>query len=288
MTRKTIARISAGALFLLLTWAAYTQNQPPKLTLKSVVPSLYIIEGDGGNVAVYVTGDGVVLVDDKYEQDYNEILNTVRGITNQPIKYVINTHYHADHSGGNKWFSTMNLQIISTAQSRMNIVNRVPGNDANPFAQPANLVFTSQQSIFLGGKEIRAKFFGRGHTNGDAFVYFPAVGVVHTGDDMAGANPYIDYPGGGSLLEFTDTVDKAMKEWPFETVIPGHGPVTNRAGWQAYRDNAAKMRDQVSALVKGGKSQEEVAAFMEKQYGWRRPNSLQQLWSVPGFMTELK
>ena len=89
-------------------------------------------------------------------------------------------------------------------------------------------------------------------------------------------------------LPFTDTVDKAMKEWPFEIVIPGHGPVTNRAGWQAYRDNAAKMRDQVSAMVKGGKSQDEVAAFMEKEYGWRRPNSLQQLWSVPGFMTEIK
>jgi len=170
----------------------------------------------------------------------------------------------------------------------MNIVNRVPGNDANPFAQPANLVFTDQQSVFLGGKEVRAKFFGRGHTNGDAFVYFPEVRVVHTGDDMAGANPYIDYPGGGSLREYTDTVDQAMKELPFETVIPGHGPVTNRAGLQDYRNNAAKIRDQVSALVKGGKSQEEVAAFMEKEYGWRRPNSLQQLWSVPGFMIEFK
>lgn len=287
MTSKPIARVSAALLFLLLAWAAYTQSQPPKLTLKSVAPNLYVIEGDGGNVAVYVTGDGVVLVDDKYEQEHDAIIEAVAAVTSQPVKYVINTHYHADHSGGNKWMSLMNVQIISTEQSRMNIVKRVPGNDAWPFAQPANVVFTDQQSVFLGGKEIRAKFFGRGHTNGDAFVYFPAVRVVHTGDDMAGSSPYIDYPGGGSLLEFTDTVDKAMKEWPFETVIPGHGNVTNRAGLQAYRDNVAKMREQVSALVKGGKTQAEVAAFMEKEYNWR-PNSLYQLWSVPGFMTEFK
>jgi len=286
MTRKTIARVSAAALFLLLAWAAYTQNQPPKLALKNVAPNLFMIEGDGGNVAVYVTGDGVVLVDDKFEQDHDSIVDTVRGVTNQPIKYVINTHYHADHSGGNQRMSTMNLQIISTAQSRINIQKRIQTN-APPNVQPANLVFTDQQSVFVGGKEIRAKYFGRGHTNGDAFVYFPAVRTLHTGDNMAGTNPLVDYPGGGSVVEWTNTLDKVMKEWDFDTVIPGHGNVTNKAGLQTYRDDVAKLRTDVSAMVKGGKSQADVAKFMEDNYKWA-PNSLQQQWSVPGFMTELK
>ena len=118
-------------------------------------------------------------------------------------------------------------------------------------------------------------------------VYFPAIKVLHTGDNMAGASPLIDYPGGGSVVEWTNTLDKVMKEWDFETVIPGHGNVTNKAGLMTYRDNIVKLRDQVSGMVKGGKTQSDISAFVDKEYGWGA-NSLQQQWSVPGFMTELK
>src|ERR1700730_5810311 len=103
MNRKILARVSAGLLFLLLALVAYTQNQnqPPKLTLNKVKDNLYEIEGDGGNVAVYVTGKGVILIDDKFTQDHDAIMDSVRQVTAQPVKYVISTHYHADHSGGN-------------------------------------------------------------------------------------------------------------------------------------------------------------------------------------------
>jgi cyclase len=251
-----------------------------------VKDSLYEIEGDGGNVAVYITGDGVILIDDKFEQDHDAILDAVRAVTTQPIKYVINTHYHADHSGGNLKMSTMNLQIISTLNSRLNIVGKKQSN-APAGVIPAQIVFTDQTSVFLGGKEVRAKFFGRGHTNGDAVIYFPLLKTIHTGDLMAGASPLIDYNGGGSVVEWTKTLDGVMQQLDFDTVIPGHGAVTNKAGLQAYRDNIVKMRDQVSQMVKGGKSQDEVAKFMENDYKWAA-NSLQQQWSVPGFMSELK
>ena len=286
MTRKIIAYASAAVLFLTLAFVASTQNAPPKLTLKMVKDSLYEIEGDGGNVAVYLTGNGVILIDDKFEQDHDAIVDAVASVTNQPIRYVINTHYHADHSGGNGRMATMNLQIISTAQSRINIQKKIQSN-APPNVVPASVVFTDQTSVFLQGKEVRAKYFGRAHTNGDAFIYFPALKVLHTGDAMAGASPLIDYPGGGSVVEWTNTLDKVMKEWDFDTVIPGHGPVTNKAGLQTYRDNIAKMRTEVSGMVKGGKNQADVAKYMETNYMWAA-NSLQQQWSVPGFMTELK
>src|SRR5580700_3377902 len=124
MTRTFLARISAGALLLTGCWIAYTQNegkQPPALTLNKVKDDLYEIEGDGGNVAVYVTGEGVVLVDDKYDQDFDGIMAHVKSLTNQPIKYILSTHHHADHSGGNTKFSPI-AEIISTANARANIV----------------------------------------------------------------------------------------------------------------------------------------------------------------------
>jgi len=152
---------------------------------------------------------------------------------------------------------------------------------------PARIVFTDETAVFLGGKEVRAHYYGRGHTNGDAIIYFPALKVLHTGDLMAGTTPLVDYSGGGSVVEWTKTLDAAMQQLDFDTVIPGHGAVTNKAGLQAYRDNIVKLRDRVTQQIHSGKNQTELAKFMETEYQWA-PNSLQQQWSVPGFMTELK
>ena len=288
MSRTFVTRISAGALFLLGCWIAYTQNQnkqPPQLTLNKVKDDLYEIEGDGGNVAVYITNEGVILVDDKYDQDHEQIVANVKSVTNQPIKYILSTHYHADHSGGNAKFLPT-AEIISTLNAHNNIVNHVQSN-APPGMQAARVTFTTEAQVFLGGKEVRAKYYGRGHTNGDAVIYFPALRVVHTGDLMAGNTPLIDYPGGGSLKEWADTLDGVLNTLDFDTVIPGHGPVTNKAGLQTYRDNVAKERMRVTQLIRDGKSQDDVAKVMMAEYHWA-PNSLQMQWSLAGMMTELK
>jgi len=287
MSRTFVARISAGVLFFLGCWIAYTQNQgkaPPELKINQVKDDLYEIEGDGGNVAVYITNDGVILVDDKYDQDHENIVAKVKSVTSQPIKYILTTHHHADHSGGNAKFLPT-TEIISTANARANIVDHKQSN-APPGMQPAQITFTDETAVHLGGKEVRAYYFGRGHTNGDAIIYFPALRTLHTGDMMAGTTPLIDYPGGGSLVEWTNTLDRALK-LDFDTVIPGHGPVTNKAGLTTYRNNVEKERIRATALVREGKSQEEVGKVMMAEYGWA-PNSLQMQWSLPGMMTELK
>ena len=268
-------------------WLAYTQNQggqPPPLTLNKVKDDLYNIEGDGGNVAVYVTGEGVILVDDKFEQDHENIMAKVKSVTDQPVKYVLSTHHHADHSGGNARFLPT-AEIISTANARANIVEHKQSN-APPGVAPARVVFTDECSVFLGGKEARARYFGRGHTNGDAIIYFPALRTIHTGDLMAGTTPLIDYPGGGSVVEWIKTLDAAMKV-DFDTVIPGHGPVTNKAGLRAYRNNVEKLRDRAAGLIREGKSQEDVGKVMIAEFGWS-PTGLQMQWSLPGMMAELK
>jgi cyclase len=287
MSRTLVARLSVGALFLMGCWIAYTQNQakqPPQLTINKVKEDLYNIEGDGGNVAVYVTSEGVILVDDKYEQDFEGIVSAVKTVTNQPVKYVLSTHHHADHSGGNARFLPA-AEIISTANARRNIVEHKQPNAPAGMAG-ARVVFTEETAVFLGGKEARARYFGRGHTNGDAMVYFPALRTIHTGDLMAGNTPLIDYAGGGSLVEWTRTLDEAMK-LDFDTVIPGHGPVTNRAGLLTYRTNVEKLRNRATSMIRDGKGQDEVGKAMAAEFGWG-PTSMQAQWSLPGMMKELK
>ena len=297
MTRAVLVRLSAGILTLLGAWAAYTQNPqqakqaapakpPTPLSLTKVADDLYVIEGgDAGNVAVYITNEGVILVDDKFDGHFDGIMENVRKVTTQPVKYILSTHYHADHSGGNTKFTSM-AEIISTRNAHDGIVQKKQSN-APANMVPARVTFTEETSVFLGGKEVRARYFGRGHTNGDAFVYFPALRVLHTGDMFTTASPLIDYPGGGSLVEWTKTLDAVMQQVDFDTVIPGHGPVSNKAGLLTYRNNAERMRTRVAALIREGKSQDDVGKFMTAEYNWA-PDSLNMQWSLPGMMTELK
>ena len=273
--------ISAIASATLLTKAG---AEEPKLTLNQVKNDLYEIEGDGGNVAVFLTDEGVILVDDKYERDYEGIMAHVKSLTAKPVKYVLSTHYHADHSGGNTKFLP-SAEVISTANARAAIVEHKQPN-APPGVSPARVVFNEEAGVFLGGKEVQARYCGRGHTNGDAVVYFPALRTLHTGDLMAGKTPLIDYNGGGSLVEWTKTLDEAMK-LDFDTVIPGHGPVTNKAGLLAYRNNVDKLRMRASEMIRDGRSQEDVGKVMIAEFGWA-PDGLQMQWSLPGMMKELK
>ena len=205
-----------------LAWIAYTQNQAPaKLTLNKVKDDLYEIEGDGGNVAVYITDEGVILIDDKFDQDHEGIVDGVKSVTNQPIKYIINTHYHAITAAGTRSFCRR-PRSFRPPMARTNILEHKQSNVAPPAVTPARITFTTETAFLLGGKEVRAIYLGRGHTNGDAVIYFPALRVLHTGDLMAGDSPLIDYNGGGSVVEWTKTLDGALK-LDFDTVIPGHG-----------------------------------------------------------------
>jgi cyclase len=257
MTRALVVRICAAMLFFLVGWMAYTQSQgkqPPELKLNQV------------------------------KEDHEGIVAKVKSVTSQPVRYVLTTHHHSDHSGGNAKFLPT-AEIISTANARANIVgHKQPG--APPDMAPARVVFTQECEVFLGGKETRAIYYGRGHSNGDAIIYFPALRTIHTGDLMAGSTPLIDYAGGGSLVEWTKTLDAAMR-LDFDTVIPGHGPVTDRAGLLAYRNNIEKLRNRAAGLIREGKSQEEVGKVMTAEFGWA-PNSMQMQWSLPGMMAELK
>jgi len=280
MSRTLLLRVSAGILLLAGSWIAYTQNQSRQASnkLNKVADDLYEIEGDGGNVAIYITSEGVILVDDKFEYDYNDIVDKVKSVTSQPIRYVLNTHHHGDHTGSNAKFPA-STEIIAHTNARKNMIDgKQPG--------APRIVFTQEQDVFLGGKEVRARYFGRGHTNGDVMIYFPALKVLHTGDLVAGNSPLIDYAGGGSLLEWTATLDEALK-MDFDTVIPGHGPIAKKADIVKYRDNIEKLKTRVTGLLRQNAAKDDIAKVMTGEFGWQ-PGGLQMTRGFDGMLAELR
>jgi cyclase len=260
--RLVLALGMAGALSIgyFRLGAQQTQQAPPQLTIERVKEDLFNISGDGGNVGVLLTKEGVILVDDKFPRDSDEILNKVKSVTSLPIRYILNTHHHGDHTGGNERFLAT-AEIISHQNARANIVAQ-----NQPGAQ--RITFTEETTVWLGGKEVRMRYFGRGHTNGDAVVYFPALKTIHTGDLFTRGAPFIDYKGGGSTIEWTKTLQGVLA-WDFDTAIPGHGAVGTRADLEQHMKNMAAMRDRMSALIKQGVSREQAGDQLKvDDFGW--------------------
>jgi len=288
MKRSALACVFVGAIALQAGWVVYTQTAKPPgpLRIEQVKGDLYMISGEGGNVAVYVTSEGVVLVDDMFDRNHADILAQVKSITDKPLKYVINTHQHDDHAGGDMKMLPI-AEVIAHKNARANLVHiRQPYYEDTP-GTPIGLprvTFSDEASVFLGGKEVRAKYFGRGHTSGDAVVYFPDVKVVHTGDlflgrrpardgapaqpKPAGVNIYVDYAQGGSFFDWTKTLDGALT-LDFDTVIPGHGPVSTKADVAAFRADINTMRTRLAGMVRQGKTKDDMVNTLEADYGWR-------------------
>jgi len=286
MPRTVPIRIAAVLLALAGAWLsytpAYTQNAP-QLKIEKLADDLYVIavaQGvGGGNVAVYLTDEGVILVDDMFERNYADIMTLLKSVSDKPVKYVLNSHQHDDHSGGNvKMLPT--AEVIAHANVRANMAAlKQPG-------QP-RVTFTREMDVFLGGKEVRAQYFGRGHTGGDAVLSFPARKAIHTGDLFLTLppQPFIDYANGGSALEWTRTLDEILK-LDFDIAIPGHGPVSDRAGILKFRANFETMRNRVSGLLRDGKGKDEVSKSLSTEFGWA-PAGL-AIQQVDALIAELK
>jgi glyoxylase-like metal-dependent hydrolase (beta-lactamase superfamily II) len=258
MNRKMIAVIAAvglGVLGAVVQEAqqAGQQQQRPPVEIQQIKPGLYLVTGAGGNITARVTNEGVIIVDDKFEQDYANIIEKIRSVTQQPVKYVINTHNHGDHTGSNAQFLRI-AEIIAHKNARANMMKAQP-----PQPGPPRIVFTDETAVFLGGAEVQAHHLGRGHTNGDAVIYFPDLRVISTGDLVNEAGPFADYANGGSMAEWTATFDNILK-LDFETVIPGHGRVMTKADLQTYRNRMNTLVTRLNEAVRAGTRKEDIAA----------------------------
>jgi glyoxylase-like metal-dependent hydrolase (beta-lactamase superfamily II) len=251
VTRVALVAVGAAGL-----WVAKSQ-QPARqpLTMEKVTANLWVIVGNGGNVAVMPTSQGVIVVDDKFAADAPDIVAKVKTISDQPIRYILNTHQHGDHTGGNEAMLANGAEIIISKQARANMVKgEQPGIP--------RLAFSDEQQVVLGGKEVIAKYVGRGHTNGDAVVLFPGERVLHTGDlFVTSGAPFCDTANGGSIKEWDATIQKAL-QLDFDTVIPGHGAVMKKADLQKWATTLATVRDRVKAACAGG------AADAGKRMDW--------------------
>lgn len=241
------------------------KGEPFTTAIMNVKEGLYVIPGydgaaTGGNVAVPVTSEGVIIVDDKLPALYTDIVGKVKSVTPLPIKYVLNTHQHGDHTGSNAEF-LKTAEILMHRNARANMVKQnLPG--------PGRIVYDDQQSVFLGGVEVQLRYMGRGHTNGDSVIYFGDLRTIHTGDLVVWGKrsqgttltPVMDYAAGdGSGKEWVATLDNILK-LDFDTAIPGHGPVLTKADVRAFRDKMQTLNQRMTALIKSGGNKQDIAS----------------------------
>ena len=267
----------SGVLVATTVTGAHAQND---LSIEQVKDGLYAIIGSGGNVGVRVTPEGVILIDDKFPRNFTEIQELVAQVSDQPVRYVINTHHHGDHAGGNVEYINI-AEIIAHQNARDNMVKG--DQDA-----PPRVVFTDQTAVYLGGVEVRAFYMGRGHTNGDAVIYFPDLRTVHGGDLLHGIAPFIDYGNGGSSSGWVSTLNNILA-LDFDTAIPGHGAIMDRDDVVNFRNQMEAVRTRMADLIRSGTPKSEASARIKtEELSWTMAeNGLFMRRSIPGFYDEI-
>lgn len=256
-------RRSVLSLFSFAAVPSWGQLPPPE-ALKRVPVSdgVTILEGAGGNVAVVTSTEGTILVDAKFAPNVPQIYDAAKSLSGQPIRFLVNTHHHGDHTGGNAALAAKEpMETIAHENARANMIKGgMPG--------VPRIGFRDSLTITLGGVELRAIYLGRGHTNGDVVILFPQKRLLHAGDLIAQPGPFIDYANGGSGIEWVATLDRILA-LEFDTVIPGHGPVYQKADLKAFRDKLDGMVRKMTELKRSGKSKEEaIKAFDPVSLGW--------------------
>lgn len=283
MNTSTRNRLLAITAFVGCAAIAYTQGQQPsKLDVVKLADNLYVIHNDyvPGNTTILITNEGVIMVDDKFPIDADNIVAEVKKLTNQPIKYVINTHHHGDHSGGNPTMQKLGAIAVSSDQARKNMVaDKMPGL--------TNVTIEREGHIYLGGEQVDLYYYGRAHTNGDIVALFPKQRVLATGDTYAndpGTPELVDHPGGGSAIEWPKTLTKILA-LNFDRAIPGHGTVASKAELAKFRDSTQKLATRVHDMIKAKKTKADVEKVLRSEFGFQDFHIER---SLDGLMNELK
>jgi glyoxylase-like metal-dependent hydrolase (beta-lactamase superfamily II) len=263
-----VRRFLLGLALLVTIAGAALWYRVDRLDHTQLTPNVHVYTGVGGNVGVLVTPEGVAVVDTmSFVRQGETIRARIREITQRPIVAVLNTHYHFDHTHGNPAFP-IGTRVVSTARTLQHLHERDadywkdhPASDLLP-----NDTFDGQtKELTIGGKTIRSYHFGRGHTDGDMVVLFVDDRVLHTGDlFFNGYFPNIDLEAGGSVHEWAPTLDKVLA-LPFDKVIPGHGPPTNRAALQRFRDFMATLWSETAQVRDRGGSLDDAIRLVNLQ-----------------------
>jgi len=245
--------------FLLAASVALAQQQDfSKVQIKvtKVAGSVYMLEGAGGNIGVSVGDDGIVIVDDQFAPLADRIQAALKGITDKPVRFVINTHWHFDHTGGNAYFGKQGTIIAQdNVRERLAAGGKILGMEVKPAsrAELPIITFNDRLTVHANGEDIRAIHFPHGHTDGDSVIFFPRSNVVHMGDDFVTYGfPFIDLESGGSVRGMIAACEKVLATVPADVkVIPGHGGLSTVAELKPY---VAMLKDAAARVEKGIKA----------------------------------
>jgi cyclase len=249
---------------------------------EKVAEGLYVLFGNGGNVGVSAGPDGVFIIDDQYAPMTPALSEAIAKISDSPVRFVINTHWHGDHTGGNENFGKMGAVVIAhdNVRARMSVPQameflkrEVPASP--PGALPV-ITFNDSVSLYLNGDDVRVIHVADAHTDGDAIVHFRKANVVHAGDIFFnGLYPFIDAGSGGSIAGLMSAVDAVLALSDDGTrIIAGHGPVSDRAGLEAYRRMLVETVTRIRTLRAEGRTVDEIvaaapnAADYDKTWAW--------------------
>ncbi|MGH8035185.1 MAG: MBL fold metallo-hydrolase, partial [Lysobacterales bacterium] len=251
-----------------LPFGALSQEKKVEFIATPLSGTVTMLTGSGGNVGISAGEDGVYIVDDQVKPITDQLLEAIRKVSDKPIRFVINTHYHGDHAGGNELIGGTGAIIIA----HENVYRRMSTEQFSKFMKestapwPAGalpvITFSDQATLHLNGEAATVYHVANGHTDGDAIVHFPVSNVIHMGDIyFNGLYPFIDLDAGGTLQGMLEAVNFALRLTNEDTrIIPGHGPLATANDLIAYRDFLVQSRDRVQILIDQDKSLEETIA----------------------------
>ncbi len=259
---KRFARLLFAGMLVSGATAALAQQQDfSKVEVKSqkVKGNIYMLTGAGGNIGVSAGPDGVLIVDDQFAPLAEKIRAALKGINSGKLKFILNTHFHGDHTGGNKEFGPEAPIIAQTNVRKRLSTEQTRGGKTTP-AEPKEgwpvITFDQSVSVHFNGEEIKAIHFPHGHTDGDSVIFFTGSNVVHMGDDFfAGRFPFVDIEAGGSVDGLIKNVGELITQIPAEAaIIPGHGPVSTLDDLKAYHRMLVETTSIVRERMATGKS----------------------------------
>lgn len=287
--------LSLTFAFLCSARAQAQMGDPSKVTLKTtpVAANISLVEGAngfaGGNVAVLVGDDGVLVVDDELQPLTPKLRTALAALSKKPVRFVLNTHWHLDHTGGNAVFGAGGAVIVAHYNVRkrlstdqfMEFLGQKHTILASPAAALPVVTFNDDITFFLDGDEIHVFHVSPAHTDGDSVVHFTKANVIHTGDIFVGGYPIVDSSSGGTYEGFIAAADRVLAVADDATkIIPGHGPLMTKADLVAWRDMLVKVRDRIAALAAQKKTLDEIKAakptaeFDAKHEGMIKPDVL--------------
>jgi|GEM_PF-75581 len=257
------------ALFLCVTVLAQNNFDTVSIRPVKVTDQIYMLKGSGGNIGVMIGKDGTIMIDDQFAPLSNKINGAIKTLDPGEIRFLINTHLHGDHSGGNENFKRMGVTVVAHDDVRARMSKETVNKTTNQVTPPRDadalpvVTFADKLNFHLNDEDIELIHFDPAHTDGDVVVHFKKANVYHMGDMFVTYGyPFIDFSNGGSISGFISTLDKVLAMMDEKTkIIPGHGEVSSKADIKIFRDRLADIRDQVSAALKKGKKPEDISSL---------------------------